>query len=556
MNVEQLLMKHCDGVVDSPEAISRLRKFILNLAVRGRLVEQDPDDEPVENLLARIRKEKQKLIDSGELRKQKVYSDNLVETLSILPISWKWVAIGDIFLYDAGIKRDPETLDTNSWLLELEDIEKDSGRLLKRVRVRERDAKSTKSEFKTNDILYGKLRPYLNKVLVADQCGYSTTEIVSIRPYLPICSKYCALALRRSDFVKYVNRLGQGTKMPRLRTEDAKVAAFPLPPLAEQHRIVAKVDELMDRCDRLDEKFKEREDHRKQFTKASFGSLTESGMDQGGFKNRSGFVVKNFDRLTLSVEQIKGLRKLILELAVRGRLVKQDLNDEPASELLKRISYKKKHLVELGELRIINKLPQIDQWPHPLPENWSWTRIREVCTDRGQKVPDSNFTYIDVTAIDKELGRVCNPKVLSASEAPSRARKIVRKGDVIYSCVRPYLLNIAVVEEDFNPLPIVSTAFAVLNGHKLVAPRYIWIVLRSSFFVGLVQEKQRGQSYPAINESDFAMLLFPLPPLAEQHRIVARVDELMLQCEELEERIEQQEELRKRVFESYHTINL
>lgn len=232
--------------------IKNLRQLILDLAVQGRLVEQDPKDEPAEQLLARIRKERQEFIGSGMLKNLKIYSDNLMEPLPMLPSSWKWVAIGDIFLYDAGKKRNPETLDTNNWLLELEDIEKNSGRLLKRVRVREREAKSTKSEFQTNDILYGKLRPYLNKVLVADQCGYSTTEIVSIRPYLPICSKYCALALRRSDFVKYVTRLGQGTKMPRLRTEDAKVAAFPLPPIAEQQRIVSKVDELIGECEKLE----------------------------------------------------------------------------------------------------------------------------------------------------------------------------------------------------------------------------------------------------------------------------------------------------------------
>ena len=133
-----------------------------------------------------------------------------------------------------------------------ETSKKNTGRLISKVRSAERTSKSTKSEFQAGDILYGKLRPYLNKVVVADELGYSTTEIVAIRPYVPLCSEYCALALRRSDFVRYVTALGQGTKMPRLRSKDAIVAPFPLPPLPEQYRIAAKVDELMVLCDRLE----------------------------------------------------------------------------------------------------------------------------------------------------------------------------------------------------------------------------------------------------------------------------------------------------------------
>ena len=143
------------------------------------------------------------------------------------------------------------------------------------------------------------------------------------------------------------------------------------------------------------------------------------------------------------------------------------------------------------------------------------------------------FTYIDVTAINKEVGCIENAKVISASKAPSRARKIVCMGDVLYSCVRPYLLNIAIVESEISPSPIASTAFAVLNGFGLVLPRFQWIVLRSPFMIAGVEDKMRGQAYPAINDSDFAILPFPLPPLAEQHRIVAKVDELMALCDRL-----------------------
>lgn len=170
--------------------------------------------------------------------------------------------------------------------------------------------------------------------------------------------------------------------------------------------------------------------------------------------------------------------------------------------------------------------------------------------DRGQKIPDKEFLYIDVSAIDKERGKIAEPLVLPPDAAPSRARKIVQKGDVIYSCVRPYLLNIAVVDKEYRPEPIVSTAFAVLNGFGMVVPRYLWVVLRSPFFVICVEEKMRGQAYPAINDRDFAPLPFPLPPLAEQHRIVAKVDELMALCDELESQLTKSAAIRSQLLEA------
>ncbi len=245
-------------------------------------------------------------------------------------------------------------------------------------------------------------------------------------------------------------------------------------------------------------------------------------------------LLTHFDRLTDARDAIPRLRRFILDLAVRGKLVPQDPNDEPASELLKRIAAEKRQLVKAGEIREPKRLPAVDAPPYPLPDLWSWQPIREVTSDRGQCLPQTAFTYIDVTAIDKEQGFVANPKVLHENEAPNRARKIVRKGDVVYSCVRPYLLNVAIIEDDFHPLPIASTAFAILNGHGFVLPRFQWIVLRSPFMIVSVERAMRGQAYPAINDTDFARLPFPLPPLAEQHRIVAKVDELMPLCDRLE----------------------
>ena len=305
MNADRLLV-HYERIADAPDAISRMRRFILDLAVRGKLVEQDPNDEPTSELLERIAKEKARLVKAGKIPRNKAKPIKMADTLFELPKSWKWAALGDIVLYDAGTKREADTLDQDLWLLELEDVEKDSGRLLVRVTVSDRETRSTKSEFQVGDILYGKLRPYLNKVLVADEPGYSTTEIVALRPYLPICSQYVALSLRRPDFVDYVTRSGQGTKMPRLRTEDAMIAHFPLPPLAEQHRIAAKVDELMALCDRLEAARADREATRDRLTAASLVRLEAPDPDGTTFRAHAAFALENLPPLTSCLDQVKG----------------------------------------------------------------------------------------------------------------------------------------------------------------------------------------------------------------------------------------------------------
>ena len=239
-----------------------------------------------------------------------------------------------------------------------------------------------------------------------------------------------------------------------------------------------------------------------------------------------------FQQLCEASDAVDKIRRLILDLAVRGRLLPQDPNDEPAATLQRRItaavaSGAKTH-------RQVAASDDEPKGPFPVPPGWVWTRMRRATRDRGQTTPTSDFTYIDVSSIDGTRGVVADPKVLSSADAPSRARKRVATGDVIYSCVRPYLLNVAVIERAYEPAPIVSTAFAVLDGLNLVNPEYLWIALRSPFMVAAVEERMRGQAYPAINDRDFADLPLPLPPADEQQRIVHRVHELLRLCDQLE----------------------
>lgn len=234
---------------------------------------------------------------------------------------------------------------------------------------------------------------------------------------------------------------------------------------------------------------------------------------------------------------IKKLRELILELAVRGKLVPQDPNDEPASELLKRIAAEKAELVKQGKIKKQKPLPEIseEEKPFELPQGWEWVRISEIGHDWGQKTPDKDFTYIDVGSINKEYGIIEEPSILSAKDAPSRARKIVQQGTIIYSTVRPYLLNIAIIENEILPEPIASTAFAIIHPYTAMDANFIYYYLRSPVFVCYVENCQTGVAYPAINDKQFFSGITPVPPSLEQVRIANKIKELMSLCDQLEQ---------------------
>ena len=539
MNADRLLAFY-ERVDDAPDAIARLRRFVLDLAVRGMLVEQDPSDEPATELLKRIEAEKARLVRAGEIRKKVASNPEIVEIPFDLPKSWAWVSIGSAFLYDAGMKREPKALDQSLWLLELEDIEKDTGRLLSRVRSAERASKSTKSEFQPCDILYGKLRPYLNKVLVADEQGYSTTEIVAIRPYVPLCSGYCALTLRRTDFVEYVTKLGQGTKMPRLRTKDAVVAPFPLPPLAEQRRIVAKVDELMALCDQLEEARTARENTRNRLTKASLARLGARDTDEATFCSHARFAVDALPALTARADQVKHLRQTILNLAVRGKLVDQDPGDEPASELLKHIGAEKAHLVTRGRAKKSKVLPPVDlaNAPFDLPTGWAWARFPELGVfGRGKskhRPRNDPILYINGVYPMVQTGEVARSKgVISTytnkyNEAGLAQSHLWPTGTLCITIAANIADSGILAFDACFPDSVVGLSPASMFENS----RYFEYFMRTA--KADLFEFAPATAQKNINLGILETILIPLPPLAEQHRIVGKVDALMTLCDGLE----------------------
>ena len=545
-----------DRVAEAEDAIPRLRRFVLDLAVRGKLVQQDPSDEPAAELLKRIAKEKARLVKARGLRASKAAEHAMGEAPFDLPFNWAWAAIGTVFIYDAGDKRDPKELDQSLWLLELEDVEKDTGRLIERITADQRESQSTKSQFRAGDILYGKLRPYLNKVLVADGPGYSTTEIVALRPYLPLCSSYCALALRRPDFVEYVTRLGQGTKMPRLRTEDAVVAPFPLPPLAEQQRIVAKVDELMALCDRLQAARAGRAAVRDLLTAATWARLTAPETDAETFPTHARFALQTLPTLTTRSNQIKTLRQTILNLAVRGKLVEQDPTDEPAAELLKRIAKEVAVKRKGMGLRPQDTLPSVDEndTPFELPVGWAWARFPEVgvfARGKSKHRPRNDLAlYVNGTIPFVQTGDVARSGGLIKTHS-----SVYNETGLQQSMLWPagtMCITIAANIADSGILTFDAcfpdSVVGLVAASCFENGRFFEYFVRTA--KANLTEFAPATAQKNINLGILEMVLIPLPPLAEQHRIVAKVDALMALCDQLESSLTTGTTTRSRLLEA------
>jgi len=534
----QVLLQHFDRIGEAPDAIPRLRRFILDLAVRGKLVEQDHRDEPASELFQRIQVESGRQNTHGTVRKNKVNRQVDIEEMPFeLPKSWVRTSLGEVSRYGLPEKvASNKEIAANTWVVDLEDIEKNSSRLLERVFSVSRPFRSSKTRFKKGDVLFGKLRPYLNKVLVADVDGVCTTEIVPIRGFSGMAPEYIRLALKSPLTMQRVDRLMYGMKMPRLGTEDALALNFPLPPLAEQHRIVAKVDELMALCDRLETAQTERESRRDRLVASSLHRLN-NGADADVFREHARFYFNHLPRLTTSPDHIKHLRQTILNLAVRGKLVEQDPTDESTFDGLRRLQPNISNL----EFSRENEEPSGLGVRYLLPEKWAWLKGHRIANfidpQPSHRTPPeypSGIPYIgyadilNAGSVDFLNARKVSQTILEEH----RKRYTLQTGDFVIGKIgtigKPFLLP-----SPFNYTLSANIILVQPNKH-LVSPSYLMAFIDSPIAEAALGLHKTDSTHAVFGIKKARDLLIPVPPLAEQHRIVAKVDELMALCDQLE----------------------
>lgn len=245
------------------------------------------------------------------------------------------------------------------------------------------------------------------------------------------------------------------------------------------------------------------------------------------------------------------LKNSILQLAIQGKLVEQRPEEGTGEELYRQIQAEKQKLIREGKIKKEKPLPEIaeDEVPFDIPESWKWVRLRVVVYSRGQVSPRSKFSYIDIGSIDNKNQRL-NPEenIIDANQAPSRARKIVDQGDILYSTVRPYLHNMCIIDRPFAYAPIASTGFATMVCHTGVLNKYILFYFLSPSFDAYANDagNAKGVAYPAINDDRLYRAPVALPPLAEQKRIVAKIEELLPLIDRYEKAWSRLEEFNRR----------
>jgi len=461
-----------------------LRQKILDLAIHGKLVPQDPNDEPASVLLERIRAEKERLIKEGKIKKpkkSKVACDKPHYPYE-LPKGWVWTTVGEITNYGDSVNVQVEDIDNSDWVLELEDIEKDTAKIIQHLNKNERKINGTRHKFQKGQILYSKLRTYLNKVLVAPNDGFCTTEIMAFGSYGILSNNYICYVLRSLYFLDYTLQCGYGVKMPRLSTTDACNGLIPLPPLAEQERIVNEIQRLFSIID-----------------------IVENGKDG----------------LQTAIQQAKNK---ILDLAIHGKLVPQDPNDEPASELLKRINPK-------AEITCDNP-----QYPFELPKGWEWTTLGEIGEIITGNTPSKdnkeyyggNIPFFKPTDLEQGIDtKFSNDKLSQLGFESSRK---LPANTVLVTCIGATIGKTGLISVEGS----CNQQINAIVPTKSIIPYFLYYACVSEYMQNEIKSNASATTLPILNKGNFSKIAFPLPPLSEQHRIVAKIEELFAQLDKIE----------------------
>ena len=554
MNADRLLELY-DRIAEAPDAIARLRRFVLDLAVRGKLVEQDAGDEPASELLKRIMAEKARLVKAGEIRKPKPSPDVSMDEQNFpSPLGWAWSRLGGLalitqgFAFSSGDYSREES--AGPPLIKIGDIGSNS------PEVFIKGAFDESYLVKPGELLLGlsgsiKCARWEGPVALLNQ------RIARILPTTTdLTDGWLLLAVDRC-LDKWKSETSKLT-VQNIKAKQLFEAPVPLPPLAEQNRIVAKVDELMALLDRLEATRTAREATRDRLTAASLSRLTAPDTDAEAFPAHANFALDALPALTARPDQIKQLRQTILNFAVRGKLVEQDPADETASELLKRIAQRRKALAaEEGVRKKKPVAPLADEDELGLPENWAADAFANLIDPRatisyGVLVPGPDVEGGIPFVRAQDLTLADHPERPSKTIAPEVEAKYARtrlSGGEILLCVVGSIGKLGVAPPHWAGANI-ARAVARISPVDLLDRNYLLLFLRSDRAQGYFEEATRTLAQPTLNVGLIEKLPVPLPPLAEQHRIVAKVDALMALCDRLEAALATADTTRQRLLEA------
>ena len=555
-----MLLSNLNLLATAPGGVAKLRELILTLAVQGKLVPQDPDDEPASVLLQKIRAEKDRLIAEGKIKRDKPLAEIAEEEKPFdLPVGWEWVRLdrlSTIGLTDGDwIETKDQDPEGAVRLVQLADIGdgffKDKSERFISIETCER---LNCTLLKRSDVLIARLPNPVGRACVfpgLDQAAITAVDIAICRIEGDLLPEFVSLAINAPSMRALIESYGKGATRFRVSTGHLKTLPLAIPPYAEQSRIVTRVEALMRLCDALEAQGQLEAAQHAQLVSTLLGTLTASTTPEELAANWQR-VAQHFDLLLDRPEAIDALEQTLLQLAVRGLLVPQDPTDEPASALLQKIRAEKDRLIATGQIKRDKPLPPItdEEKPFELPVGWEWVPLQHVGYTQTGTTPDkknpafygSHIPFIKPGDIYPEFVNYDN-EGLSESGLNDSGR-FAPSGSVLMVCIGTIgKTNIIDRGCSFNQQINSITPLVCV-------PEFIALYLRSPEFQLEAWERSSSTTISILNKGKWEEIPLALPPLAEQSRIVTRVTALRRLCAHLRQRLAEREAVQARLAEA------
>lgn len=543
-------------LVGAPNGIKKLRELILELAVRGKLLEQNVADEPASELLKLIAEERKQLVTKGKTREHAPLQEIDKASAPYKAASgWLWIKLGDISLIERGGSPRPikdfltEDSDGLNWI-KIGDTDK-GGKFITSAgeKIRREGLFKTRMVYPgdfllTNSMSFG--RPYITQIEGCIHDGW-----LRISPPASLVKDYLFLLLSSPYVRSFFVQAAAGAVVLNLNADKVRELPIPLPPLAEQHRIVAKVDELMALCDHMEAQQSGSESAHAQLVQVLLESLTQAS-DSTDFATNWQRLAEHFHTLFSTELSIDTLKQTLMQLAVMGKLVPQDPTDEPASELLKRIAEEKLRLVAEGKLKKQKSLPEVDEEekPYALPSSWTWARFDSVSNTRLGKMLDKAKNkgelrpYLRNTNVQWFNFEIDDLKSMRFEEHELDEYRVT-PGDLVI-CEGGEPGRCAVWESEVEDM-FIQKALHRARPWLGISPFFLQYCLKAAANSGYLNQFFTGATIKHFSGEKLAKYPVPLPPLAEQYRIVAKLDQLIALCDQLKTRLTQSRQLNEQL---------
>ena len=538
--------------------IKKLRELILELAVRGMLVPQDPNDEPASVLLERIAAEKARRVKEGKIKKSKPLPEITDEEKPFeLPEGWEWTSLGNVVAIVRGITfpasekyiepsegkiaclRTANVQDLIDW----DDLLYVDKSFVKRQEQCAEIGDIVMSMANSRELV-GKVA-YISSIPTGDATFGGFLSV--IRPYEIDATFLMAILRAPQTRSILIDSSSQTTNIANISLEKLNPLAVAIPPLAEQHRIVAKVDKLMSLCDQLEQQSEASLAAHQTLVETLLATLTESA-DVAELAQNWARLAQHFDSLFTTQSSIDALKQTILQLAVMGKLVPQDPSDEPASVLLERIAAEKARLVKEGKIKKEKPLPPISEEEKlfRIPDSWCFCRLGDICDGitSGSTPPKEKFShdegvpFLKVYNIrDQKIDFDYEPQFVEKDYNDSKLkRSMLYPGDVVMNIVGPPLGKVAIIPSNF-PVWNCNQAIVFFRPIDMGLNKHIYTYLKAGLFLASIELiGTAGQDNISVTKS--RLIVLPMPPLKEQLRIADRIEQLLSLCDQLSARLQ------------------